>query len=124
MNKRDKNNGTMLLMQKACHLINSDDTLKNIHKGKGIKKLDGGNCRTVNIVYIARCKIHGDIYTSNTGEKLRETFSKYRYDAKNKLNNNELAVHMQKFQHDFDKYIEALILKGNLHQKHERELWK
>ena len=27
-------------------------------------------------------------------------------------------------QHEFDKDIEVLISKGNLHQKHERELWE
>ena len=52
--------------RKTCHLISSDETLKNIHNGKEIKKLDGGNCRTANMVYTARCKIHGDIYIGNT----------------------------------------------------------
>ena len=32
---------------------------------------DGGNCRTANIVYTARCKIHGDTYISNIEEELR-----------------------------------------------------
>ena len=63
------------------HLISSDETLKNIHNGKEIKKLDGGNCRTANIVYAARGKIHGDIYIGNTGEEMRDRFSKHRYDA-------------------------------------------
>ena len=58
--------------RKTCHLISSDDTLKNIHNGKEIKKLDGGNCTTANIVYAARCKIHGDIYIGNTGEELEK----------------------------------------------------
>ena len=31
-------------------------------------------------------------------------------------------THTQK--HDFNKDIEVLILKGNLHQKHGRELWE
>ena len=42
--------------RKTCHLISSDETLKNIHNGKEIKKLDGGNCRTANNVYVARRK--------------------------------------------------------------------
>ena len=46
--------------------ISSDETLKNIHSGKEIKKLDGGNYRTENIVYAARCKIQGDICIGNT----------------------------------------------------------
>ena len=51
--------------RKTCHLINSNETLKNMRKGNEFKKLDGGNCRTSNIIYAARCKIHGDIYIGN-----------------------------------------------------------
>ena len=58
--------------RKTCHLISSDETLKNILNGKEIKKLDGGNCRTANTVCAARCKTHGDIYIGKTGEELRE----------------------------------------------------
>ena len=36
--------------RKTCHQISSDETLKNIYNGKEIKMLDGGNCRTANIV--------------------------------------------------------------------------
>ena len=108
--------------KKTCHLIISNETLKNIHNGKDIKKLE--NCRTANIVYAARCKIHGDIYIGDTGEELGERFSKHRYHAKNRPENNELTAHVRKHQHEFDKDIEVLILKGNLYQKHERELWE
>ena len=100
--------------RKTCHLISSDATLKNIHNWKEIKKLNGGNCRKANIVYAARCNIHDDIYFGNTGEELRERFSKYRYDAKNRPDNNELKAHIHK--HELHKDIEVLILKGNLHQ--------
>ena len=47
--------------RKLCHIIISDETLKNEHNRKEIKKLDGENCRTANIVYATGCKIHGDI---------------------------------------------------------------
>ena len=110
--------------RKTCHQISSDETLKNIYNGKEIKMLDGGNCRTANVVYVARCRIHGDIYIGNTGEELRERFSKHRYDAKNRPDNNELAAHIHKHQEEFDKNIEVLILKGNLHEKHKGELWE
>ena len=46
------------------------------------------------------------------------------YNAKNRPDNNELTEHIHKHQHEFDKDMEVLILKGNLYQKHERELWK
>ena len=110
--------------RKTCRLISSDETLKNIHNGKEIKKLDGGNCRRANIVYAARCKIHGDIYIGNTGEELRERFSKHRYDAKNRPDNNELTAHIHKLQYEYDKDIGVLLLKGNLYQKHERSYEK
>ena len=81
--------------RKTCNLISSNETLKNIHNGKEIKNLDGGNCRTVNIVYAAGYRIHGDIYIGNNGEELRERFSKHSYDAKNRPDNNELAAHIR-----------------------------
>ena len=31
---------------------------------------------------------------------------------------------MYKYQNDHDEDTEVLILKGNLHQKHERKLWE
>ena len=54
----------------------------------------------------------------------KERYNKHRYDAKNRPDNNELAFQIHKYQHDFEKDIEVLILKGNLHQKRERELWE
>ena len=122
--KRPKITTPCYSCRKICHVISSDKTLKSMHNGKEIKKLDGGNCRTANIVYAARCKIHDDNYIGNTGEELRERFSKNRYDAKNRSDDNELAAHIHKHQHEFDKDIEVLILKGDLHQKHEREFWE
>ena len=84
----------MLLMQKKVS-PNQQQRYPQKYNGKDIKKLDGRNCRTANIVYAARCKIHGDIYIGNTGEELRERFSKSGYNAKNRPDNNELAVHTQ-----------------------------
>ena len=104
--------------------MSNDETLKNIHHGKEIKKLDEGNFRTANVVYGVKYKIYGDIYIGNTGEELREKFRKHRYDAKNRPDNNELTANIHKHQHEFDKDIEVLILKGHLYQKHEKELWE
>ena len=77
---------------------------------------------SANIVYAARCKVSGEIYIGNTGKELRERFSKHRHDAKKRPENNELAAHIHKYQHEFDMDIDVLILKRNLHQKLEREL--
>ena len=95
--------------RKTCHLIGSDKILKNIHNGKEIKKLNGGNCRVTNIVYAVRCKIYGDIYIGNTREELRERFSKHRYDGKNRADNNDLVAHIHNHQHEFDTDIEVFI---------------
>ena len=122
--KRPKIATSCYSCSKTCHLISSDETLKNIHNGKEIEKLDGGNCRTANIVQAEKCKFHGDIYIGNTEEELRERFTKHKYNTKKRPDNNELAAHIHKHHHEFDKDIEVLILKGNLHQKHERELWE
>ena len=104
--------------------MSRDKTLKNIHKRREIKKLDGRNSSTENINYAATCEIHDGIYAGNTAEELRERFSKHRYDARSRPDNNEFAAHIHKHQHEFDKDIEGWILKENLHQKHERELWE
>ena len=79
---------------------------------------------SANIVYAARCKVSGEIYIGNTGKELRERFSKHRHDAKKRPDNNELAAHIYKHQHEFDMDIDVLIFKRNLHQKLERELWE
>ena len=79
----------MLLMQKNVP-PSSEETFKNILNGKEIKKLDGENSRTANIVYAARFKKHGEINIGNTWWELRERFSKHRYDAKNRPDNNEV----------------------------------
>ena len=63
-------------------------------------------------------------FIDNTRDKLREILSKQWYDTKNRPDNNELAAHIHKHQHEFDKGIEVLILIGNLYQRHERELWE
>ena len=98
----------MLLMQK-------NQSPKNFITERKLKyQLDGGNCRTENIVYAARCKIHGGIYIDNTGEELVERFNKHKYDTKNKPDNHEFAAYIHKSQHNFDKDIEVFILKGNL----------
>ena len=107
---------TFSLCRNPCHLINSHNTLKNTLNGKEIKKLDRTNCRKANIVYAARCKINGDIYIGNTGEELRERFDKHKSDTKNRPDNNEIPVYIHKYQRNL------FTVKGNLHQKHEKEL--
>ena len=54
--------------RKACHLINSHQTLKNVYNGLGIKRLDGRYLETANIVYEKRCKILV-IFISSTLER-------------------------------------------------------
>ena len=84
MIKKIKQMAPYYTCRKTCHLMSRDKTLKNIHKGREIKKLDGRNSSTENINYAATCEIHDGIYAGNTAEELRERFSKHRYDAKNR----------------------------------------
>ena len=64
------------------------------------------------------------IFISATMERNWERFSKHRCYVQDRPDHNELAVHIHKYQHDFDNDIEVLILKGNLHQKYQREEWE
>ena len=64
------------------------------------------------------------MFRSAALDRNRERFNKRRYDVKSRPDDNELAAHIHKYHHDFDKDIDVLILKGNLHQKHEREFWE
>jgi len=74
------------------------------------------------VIYAARCKIHDVIYIGHTGEELSQRFSKHRYDAKKRPDNNELAKHVSKYNHDFDKDIDITILKNNIKTAPEREI--
>ena len=41
-----------------------------------------------------------------------------------RLDNNELVAHIHKYQSEFDKVIEVSIMRANLHQIIEKELWE
>ena len=56
---------------KTCHLINEEDTLVNRATGKSIKITSGGDCRTSDTVYAARCKVCQFVYVGETSEELR-----------------------------------------------------
>ena len=68
-----------------------------MHNGKVIKKLDGGNCRTANIFYTARYKLHGDIYTGNTEEELTETNSSVLLGTKGPAG---LSKELKRYRHE------------------------
>ena len=110
--------------RKTCHLINTANSITNIHNGRTIKPSASGNCKSKNLVYAARCKIHGDLYIGQTGDELRERFSKHRYDAKKRPENNELATHIAEYNHDFDKDIDVTILQKNIPTSSEREYYE
>ena len=107
---------------KICKIINTDQHIKNEYNGTSFKITSGGNCRTKNIIYVARCKIHKLLYVGHTGEELRERFNKHRYDAHKRPENNELATHIYDHKHDFEKDIDVTILKTDIFDKREREL--
>ena len=102
---------------KTCKIINTDHHIENVYNGASLKITSGGNCRTKNIVYVARCKIHNLLYIGHSGEELRERFNKHRYDAQKRPENNELATHIFEHKHDFDKDIDVTILRTDIFWK-------
>ena len=107
-----------------CKLINTSDTLINKKTGKHLKITAGGNCRTSDLVYAARCKICDLIYVGETGKDLRTRFSQHRYDCKSRPDNNEFAEHIHCCNHNFETDIEVCILKQGFKSADERKYWE
>ena len=108
----------------ACHLICEETTITNSSNGKTIDVTACGNCKTQDLVYAARCKVCDMIYIGETGEPLKIRICKHRYDANKRPDNCELASHVHKMGHDFDKDIEFLILKQGFKSKEERKFYE
>ena len=107
-----------------CKLITTTDTLTNTKSGKNVKIIAGGNCRTSDIVYAARCKICDLIYVGETGKELRTRFCDHRYDSKSWPDNNEFAEHIHSCNHNFETDIEVCILKQGFKSSEERRYWE
>ena len=88
---------------------------------RGIIKqcINGGTCKTSNVVYAARCKIHNTLYVGHTGDPLSSRFAKHRYDIKNRPNNSELAEHFHQNHSPTD--LEVTILKAGLESHESRK---
>jgi len=110
--------------KKICNMINQDETLSNITNARSMKIVAGGDCHTKNVIYAARCKIHGSLYIGHTGEALKDRVNKHRYDANKRPQNNELATHVSQHNHDFDKDIDFCILKKDITNEKERILYE
>ena len=80
-----------------------------------------GNCKTSDIVYVARCKVCDILYVGETKDELRIRFSKHRYDAKKRPENCELTAHVHANNHDFEKDIEVTILQQGFKSEAERK---
>ena len=78
----------------------------------------GGTCKTSNVVYAARCKIHDKIYVGHTSEALSTRFSKHRYDIMKRPNNSELAEHFHQNHSMSD--LEVNILESGFSSDAER----
>ena len=109
---------------KLCNLINTDTVLVNHFNNRKVHLPSGCNCKSKNVIYAAKCKIHGSIYIGHTGEELRSRFSKHRYDANKRPDNNELANHISTYNHNFDTDIDVTILKNDLSKTDEREFFE
>ena len=99
---------------KLCPQIRTTETITNPHKNITIDINDGGTCRSRDVIYAAICKKCNLIYIGETGDQLKDRFSKHRHDAKKRPDNNDLAEHFYQDDHDFDKDLEVLILQSGL----------
>ena len=107
---------------KLCANISNAHEIANKKKNITIKLKDGGDCRTKELIYAARCKKHDVVCVGHTGETLCDRFSKHRYDIKHRPDNSELAEHFHKDHSEED--LEVLILQTGLKSKAEREYYE
>ena len=107
-----------------CKIISTSDVLVNVKTGREIKITAGGNCRTAEIVYAARCKVCDLIYVGETEHELRKRFCDHRYDSKSRPSNNDLAEHIYNHKHNFETDIEVTILKQGFKSVDERRYWE
>ena len=98
--------------------------MTNSKTGRSVVVEGGGDCKTNNLVYAARCKICELIYVGETSEALKTRFSKHRYDAKKRPDNCELADHFHDSQHDFERDLEITILKAGFKSMEERKQYE
>ena len=99
--------------KKTCHLINQTTKLFNSTNGRSFTIKSGGTCKSKNIVYAARCKVHDLIYVGHTGDELSQRFSKHRYDSNKRPDNNELSKHIARYNHNFETDIDITVLNVN-----------
>ena len=104
---------------KLCPQIRTTETITNPQNNITIEIKDGGTCRSKGVIYAAICKKCNKIYVGQTGEELKDRFSKHRYDIKKRPDNSELAQHFHK-DHCIDQDMEVLILQSGL-TKSERQ---
>ena len=104
---------------KLCPQIRMTETITNPQNNITIEIKDGGTCRSKGVIYAAICKKCNKIYVGQTGEELKDRFSKHRYDIKKRPDNSELAEHFHK-DHCIDQDMEVLILQSGL-TKSERQ---
>ena len=106
--KKPKTNGTKPCgdCKSTCHLICQETTMNNKITGKPVNITSGGNCKSKNLVYAVRCKLHDKIYVGQTGDELSKRISKNRYVTKRRPNNNELSKHFASEKHNFERDIE------------------
>ena len=103
-----------------CHLVNPTEIITNSKNGKSFEITAGGDCRSSDVIYAARCKICDLIYIGESKKEVRERFYGHRHDAKSRPDNNELAEHIANHNHNFEKDIDVTILKRGFKSCKER----
>ena len=105
---------------KICKQVNPKKTLVNTKTGAKIDVKPGASCRTKNVIYALNCIKCEKIYVGHTGSTMSERFSKHKYDANNRPDQNEFATHCHQ-HHDIYKDIEIYILDHGIKSIQERE---
>ena len=99
--------------------------------GKQHTTLDGGTCKSANLVYAVKCGKCGDkVYIGETSMKLHERMNQHRYSIGryrrgqtiDKSNDTGLSEHFGTDDHDFDRDAQLHILeKGTWRTAEERQ---
>ena len=90
-----------------CPSFSKSNVITNRQNGHKFNILQGGTCRTKNIIYAAECVRHKKIYIGQSKNQLNKRFCGHRYDIIKALNNpnstdiggTELSDHFAKTPH-------------------------
>ena len=105
----------------TCRILNlKSKIITNPKNGFSVNAVNNISCKSRGVIYVAKCKVHGDIYVGLTGDTISKRLSNHRYDAKNRPDNNELAAHFHQ-NHNFDTDLEVQIAHKDIYNEGYRK---